>query len=280
MSSFANAMEVFRLLEKSNCRKCNESTCLAFASKVFLGQRSLDQCPVLALEVIQEYGWKQEYAVPGETDQARMLETLKKKLQYLDLSQAAQRTGGEFVEGCLVLRIFGKPFSLDNAGQFKSEIHTNPWIVMLVLGYVLQCKGVPLTHEWVPFRELENIREMNGLFVQRAEKPLRKIADTYPGLFEDLILIFGGKKVHNHYESDISLKLYPLPRVPLLVCYWGPEEGMDSNLHLFFDTSASLNGGARMIFWIATGIVQMFEKIALIHGVKEDPAPGKDEAAP
>lgn len=275
MSSFANAMEVFRLLEKSNCRKCNESTCLAFASKVFLGQTSLDQCPVLAPEVIQEYGGRQEVVAPGETDQARMLEILKKNLQDLDFSQAAQRTGGEFVEGRLVLRIFGKPFSLDNAGRFKSDIHINPWIVLPVLGYVLQCKGVPLTHEWVPFRELENTREMNGLFVQRAEKPLGKIADTYPGLFEDLILIFGGKKVHNHYESDISLVLYPLPLVPLLVCYWRAEEGMASDLHLFFDSSASLNGGARTIFGLATGIVQMFEKIALTHGFKEDPAPGR-----
>ena len=267
MSQFANAMEVFRLLEKSNCRKCNESTCLAFASKVFLGQRSLDQCPVLDPDVIRKYGGMQERVAPGETDQARMMANLKKNLQDLDLSQAAQRTGGEFVDGRLVLRIFGKPFSLDNAGQFKSDIHINPWIVMPVLAYVLQCKGVPLTHEWVPFRELEDAREMNGLFVQRSEKPLLKIADTYPHLFEDLILIFGGKKVHNHYESDISLTIYPLPRLPILVCYWRPEEGMASDLHLFFDASTSLNGGAGTIFGLATGMVRMFEKIALTHGV-------------
>ncbi len=40
---FANAMEVFKLLDKSNCRDCNEATCLAFASKSS-GQRDLSDC--------------------------------------------------------------------------------------------------------------------------------------------------------------------------------------------------------------------------------------------
>jgi len=270
MSQFANAMEVFKLLEKSNCKKCNESTCLAFASKVFLGQRSLDQCPVLDPKVVEKYKGGKERSLPGEADQESAMFVLKQQLKPLDLSQAAQRTGGKFVKGLLELRIFGKPFSLDNAGQFRSDIHINPWIAMPVLNYVLNCQGTPLTGKWVPFRELENGREMNGLFVQRSEKPLKKIADAYPNLFEDLILIFSGKKVDNHYESDISLVLYPLPRLPLLICYWKPEEGMASDLHLFFDSSASKNAGIGMIFGLAAGIVRMFEKFAVTHGVKED----------
>ncbi|MBU3951576.1 MAG: hypothetical protein KKF12_18830 [Proteobacteria bacterium] len=39
MSQFANAMAVFKLLEKSSCRKCNDPTCLSFAAKVFIGHR-------------------------------------------------------------------------------------------------------------------------------------------------------------------------------------------------------------------------------------------------
>jgi len=35
MSEFSNAMGVFHLLDKSNCRKCNDQICLAFSSKVF-----------------------------------------------------------------------------------------------------------------------------------------------------------------------------------------------------------------------------------------------------
>jgi hypothetical protein len=198
MSQFINAMEVFKLLEKSNCKKCNESTCLAFASKVFLGQRPLHQCPVLDPEILKRNGGEQAHLRSGEAEIENALLTLKNELKSHDLFEAAQRTGGEFANGHLNLRIFGKPFALDNAGRFKSNIHINPWIAMPVLNYVLHCQGVPLTGKWVPFRELENGRAMNGLFLQRSEKPLKKIANTYPNLFEDLILIFGGKKVDRH----------------------------------------------------------------------------------
>jgi hypothetical protein len=270
MPQFANAMEVFKLLEKSNCRKCNETTCLAFPSKVFLGQKSLDQCPARDQEVIQRYGKRQERFEPGEADLEKALQVLKNQLKDCDLSRAAQRTGGKFVNGRLTLKIFGKPFSLDNTGRFQSDLHINPWIVMPVLRYVLHCQGRDLTGKWVPFRELKNGRERNGLFVQRSEKALKKIADTYLNLFEDLILIFSGKKVENHYESDISLVLYPLPRVPLLICYWKPEDGMASDLHLFYDSSADINAGIDVIFGLTSGIVQMFEKMAVTHGVRED----------
>ncbi|MCK4767067.1 MAG: DUF3786 domain-containing protein, partial [Desulfobacula sp.] len=155
----------------------------------------------------------------------------------------------------------------DRDGNMFSDIHINTWVSASVLGYVLHCKGVPLTGKWIPFRELEGGHERNGLFVQRSEKPLKKIADTYTRLFEDLILIFNGKKVENHYESDISLVLYPLPKFPMLICYWKPEDGLASDLHLFFDSSADMNATIDIVYGIAAGIVVMFEKISLKHGV-------------
>lgn len=266
MTQFANAMEIFKLLEKSNCRKCNEPTCLAFASKVFLGQKSLSACPALDPAVLARYGGRRDRHRPGESDLVQELSKLKQKLKTLDLEAAATRTGGSYADGRLTLRIFGKPFSIDNAGRFVSDIHVNPWIAGPVLTYVLDSNGVMDRGDWCAFRELENARELNALFVKRTEEPLRKLADSHPGLFEDLILIFSGREMDRLYESDISLVLYPLPLVPLLVCYWKPEDGMASDLKLFFDTSASRNGGSDMVFRLTAGIVQMFEKLSVTHG--------------
>jgi Na+-translocating ferredoxin:NAD+ oxidoreductase RNF subunit RnfB len=90
---FANAMAVFKLLDKSNCRKCNEATCLAFASKVFLGQRDLSECPGVDPEVIARYtdipgkGFK-----PGESDYERELAAMRQRVREIDLDDAARRT--------------------------------------------------------------------------------------------------------------------------------------------------------------------------------------------
>ncbi len=266
MSQFSNAMEVFKLLPKTNCKKCNETTCLAFASKVFLGQKKLSLCPYIDTAILEQFQTQVPQVNIVDQQQEAYLKELKQQISACDLKQAANRTGGLYENEKLTLRIFGKPFSIDNNGQMSSDIHMNSWITTTVLSYVLACEGVPISDNWIPFRELKGGQEKNGLFVQRSENSFKQIADQYTGLFEDLILIFNGKKEAQQFESDISLVLWPLPRLPILVCYWKPEEGMNSDLHLFFDDSADKNANIDIVYGIAAGIVVMFEKIAARHG--------------
>lgn len=268
MAEFSNAMEVFKLLDKSNCRKCNEQTCLAFASKVFLGVKSLDQCPVINQSIIEQYKGKKNDRARALEEQQAWLEDLQGKITSCDLEEAAKRTGGTFSNNSLTLRIFGKPFTIDASGNMFSDIHINMWIAVPILSYVLRCKGVPLTGRWIPLRELKGGQEKNSLFVKRSLNSFKKIADRYPNLFEDLIVIFNGREIESHFDSDISMVLYPLPKLPMLVCYWRQEEEMESDLHLFFDSSADMNADIDIVYGIAAGIVNMFEKISMKHGVE------------
>ena len=95
---------------------------------------------------------------------------------------------------------------------------------------------------------------------------MKNLADTYPGLFKDMLHLFNGKQVENHYSSDIALVLHPLPMLPILICYWKPEDELESSLNLFFDSTAEENLNIESIYSLATGLVTMFEKIALRHG--------------
>ncbi|MCP4147099.1 MAG: DUF3786 domain-containing protein, partial [bacterium] len=97
------------------------------------------------------------------------------------------------------------------------------------------------------------------------EKPLKKVADNYTGLFNDVLELFNGKKVENHYDSDISLVLHPLPKVPVLICYWEPEDGLASDLNLFFDSTAEDNLNIEALYTLGVGLTMMFEKITLRH---------------
>lgn len=86
--------------------------------------------------------------------------------------------------------------------------------------------------------------------------------------FNDILEIFSGKQVENHYESDISLVLLPLPKVPVLICYWEPEDGLESELNLFFDSTAEENLKIESIYTLGAGLAMMFEKIVLTHDSK------------
>ncbi len=266
MPRFKTLMEILKLLEKSNCRKCDEKTCMAFAAAVYKGDRPLSDCPQIAPEIAQMYGNQPNRKINIELDIEQQLAELRAKMMKLDLADAAQRTAAAYNGTRLVLKIMGKDFAVDAAGNIYTDIHVHPWITIPILNYILYCKGIPVKNEWVPLRELPSGKDWYRLFGQRCEKPMKKIADSYPDLFADLVDIFNGQSVDNHYQSDVALVLHPLPLVPLLICYWHAEEGMASELNLFFDASAEDNLGIDGLYALGTGITRMFEKLALRHG--------------
>jgi hypothetical protein len=198
--------------------------------------------------------------------QTESIEKLKRKIATIDLQLSAQRLGAPFSNEKLTIKCLGKDFSVDTKGNISTEIHIHSWIAVPVLHYILAGAGTPVSGKWVPFRELEGGKKWYRLFEQRCEKPLKKVADTYTDLFEDMIHLFNGRQVDNHYASDISLVLHPLPKVPLLICYWKPEEDLASDLNIFFDSKAEENLNIESIYTLGTGLVIMFEKLALRHG--------------
>ncbi|MBW2622134.1 MAG: DUF3786 domain-containing protein [Deltaproteobacteria bacterium] len=220
----------------------------------------------LESDIIEQYGGETGKRAESEQGEERALEGLKQKIVAIDLKASAERVGGRYADGRLTIKILGKDFHVDQHGRLSSAIHVNRWVAVPVLSYILESAGKPVSGKWVPFRELEGGKTWYRLFGQRCEKPLKKVADTYTDLFNDMLEIFSGKQVENHYESDISLVLHPLPKVPILICYWKPEDGLESELNLFFDSTAEDNLRIESIFALGTGLVRMFEKVAQTHG--------------
>jgi hypothetical protein len=266
MAQFQNLMQIFKLLDKSNCRKCNEATCLAFAAAVFKGSRQLGECPTLDPEIIARHEGHSQTGKTLEQEAQEAIAGLQRKIATVDLAEAASRLGGTHSNGKLSLKILGKDFSVDSQGKFYTDIHVHSWVAVPVLRYILEGEGRSVAGQWVPLRELDGGKDWYRLFGQRCEKPMKLVADSYTDLFEDLIQLFNARPVGRHFDSDISVVLYPLPRVPILICYWKPDEGLESDLHLFFDRTAEANLTIEALYTLGAGLAQMFAKIALRHG--------------
>ncbi|GAB6096205.1 hypothetical protein JCM14469_24580 [Desulfatiferula olefinivorans] len=78
--------------------------------------------------------------------------------------------------------------------------------------------------------------------------------------------IFDGKEISSHIDSDISIVLYPMPLFPVMVCYWKPEDGLESDLYIYFDASSDANLDIESIYTMSEGLAMMFKKIAMRHG--------------
>jgi len=84
MAQLNNTVEILRLLDKSNCGKCNEPTCLAFAAAVARERRALDECPGIAREVIEQFEGESRERKPSNRDMEGVLNQLRERLRAID----------------------------------------------------------------------------------------------------------------------------------------------------------------------------------------------------
>lgn len=268
MSTPQSPIQIFQLLDNSNCGQCGETTCMAFAAAVFRGQRSLAECPRVDPGVIPSTEDEEKPIDPveaSEREMAQRMQELQSGVASLDLAAAAERLGGTYAGNRLHLDVLGMDVAVDREGGLHTAIHTNYWVAVPVLDYVLNASGARPNGQWKPLRELSQGISWQGLFGQRCEKPLKQVADTCPELFRDLLESFGGTRPENGAEADIAAVLYVLPLVPIMIAYWYPEEGLDSHLSVLFDASAERNLSMGSIFALGTGLGRMLEKLAATH---------------
>jgi len=260
-------LEVYALLQKSNCRQCELPTCLAFAAAVMRGEKRLDLCPYLEPDVIERIEGRLDTRRPTVRDDwDEVIRQLRQQIMSVDFSEAAQRAGASFSGDELVVRCLSKSFSIDSKGNVKSDCHTTPWLIVPLLSYIIHGAGKSLSGKWVLFKELKGGADWYRLFGQRCEKPLKKLVDAHTDLFELIIDIFGGIAVADSSSADVSVVICPLPKVPILIRYWRRDGDFDSSLSLFFDAVAEENLRIDLLYIICVGLLTMFEKIVLTHG--------------
>jgi hypothetical protein len=266
MAQIRNPLEIYKLLPKTNCGRCYLPSCLAFAAAAVKGEKKLGDCPYLEKDEAKKFVGGPETGDPDEMKRQEKVKDLQGQIATMDLSAQTDRIGATMVNGSLLVRSLGKNFMVDRQGLVSSECHTHAGLTIPLLSYIIESKGTEPKGEWLPFRELRDGTAMNPLFARKGEQGLKKLVDNHTDLLELLIDLFSGERVVADFSADISVVLYPLPKMPVLICYWKAEEGMDSDLNIFFDSSASDHlADIRSIYGLAVGLVMMFEKIAIKH---------------
>jgi hypothetical protein len=266
MVQLKNAMEIFKILPRTNCRDCRVPTCLAFAAAIFNGDKRLEECPHLDRAVLGDFYVHRAESRTLEREEQLLLADLSRRVALTDLAAAAERLDATFSGNTLKIRMLGKDFHVDAHGNLTSDCHVHGWVAVPLLDYVISCTGQPVSGNWIPMREIRNGAAWAPLFAQRGEKPLKRLADAHTDLFELMVHIFSARPAPRAFDSDIAVILHPLPRIPVLICYWKPDGDMESSLNVFFDDSVEHNLTIDYLYRICAGMVVMFEKIAITHG--------------
>lgn len=259
-------LEIYKILDKSNCKRCMLPSCLAFAAAVIGGQKKLNDCPSLSEENKQLLSVNLVQRGTGDAVQPKFISKLLRQVETLDFVSVADLVGGVCGKqgDVLTIRSLGKDFHVNRHGVVRSECHIIPWVEAPLLSYICNPDHRQITGSWISFREINGGIEWRGLFRSRCETPLRALADRYPDLLADIVELFLGKEVDG-FDADIALVLHPFPHVPILICYQAPDGDIESELNIFFDECCGVNLHVKSLYTLCAGLVKMFEQIARNH---------------
>lgn len=257
-------LEIYKVLEKSNCGRCQLPSCLAFSAAVVAGDKKLKDCPQLDEQTCQQLTGSLTTRAEMDSEQAEFLNQLEEKVAGLDLARIAPVIGAAYKDDRLIINSLGKDFLIDQQGQLFSECHIIHWVKAPLFAYITNPEHQAVTGTWSTFRELPGSTGRYNLFTRRCEQVLKELADNHPDLLTDIVDLFMGVTTEG-FEADIALILHPLPHFPLLICYQAPDDDLESELTIFFDACCGVNLHINSIYTLCVGLIRMFGMIAQKH---------------
>ncbi|MCL6581994.1 MAG: DUF3786 domain-containing protein [Firmicutes bacterium] len=106
---------------------------------------------------------------------------------------------------------------------------------ILAVQYLATARGIPLTGEWVAFRELPGGQIYNAPFTSRTVRPMVARFGQDPAALVDGVLRLGGRKQGFGHASGV---VDVFPRIPVCLIVWQGDEEVPPSGQILFDRSA------------------------------------------
>ncbi|MEW6489413.1 MAG: DUF3786 domain-containing protein [Thermodesulfobacteriota bacterium] len=248
-------LDIYRDLPRTNCGDCAKGGCFAFASAVYLEGLALAGCPHLAPEAraameerLAEGRARGEGRKPESSEQAFAF--LKGKLAEADFGERARASGATRDPGSpdtLLVPFLGTPHRVSREDVTALEgPEPTIWVKTFLAIYVTRASGAAPAGAWVAYRELPNTVSKARSFEACGDR----VAQAFGGREAELEAAcrrLGGSPVA-FGSADRAYRLPALPRVELLLLYWGPQEEF----------------GARASFLLDRGVLDYLDQEALV----------------
>ena len=162
------------------------------------------------------------------------------RIEKIDLHKRSETLGGRMDKDEMVVPFFGKSYRISRRGIKDPSGKQPPMGICVVLcKYLLLCPDVPsLDKEWVSFRDFKNTAPLIHSFVNHTEQPISRY---FSNRLEDLSSAcekLGGKNPGLELNYRLIVKLYPLPKVPVLLLFDDADEEFPAQCKVLFERRA------------------------------------------
>jgi hypothetical protein len=253
-------LELYKKLPRKNCGRCRFHTCMPFALSIVSGKAELSECPLLKEEEIENL----KGSATHSDWQEDLIRKLKEEISRRDLRGMAGGIGAEMDSNALVLKCFGRKFSISPEGEISPQGGMSPWIKILLLHYIRTAGKGGLSGTWISFSELKGGMVKISSFQRDCEEPLAELFDSAFDKTLDMLLRMEAEKQEG-FPTPNSWKVYLLPKLPILVLYWPKEEEFSAKVKILFDSTADGFLDVESIIFLVEGLVNTLESFAEIR---------------
>ena len=162
------------------------------------------------------------------------------QIDKIDMDSRSEKLGGNGEGNHMSISFFGQPYRISGRG-IKDPSGKQPAIGICVVlcKYVLLCPEIPsLDKEWVSYRDFKDAAPLAGSFVNNPE---RAIAQNFSGRLDELAAAcekLGGWNPGLDLSYQLIIKLYPLPKVPVLLLFDDADEEFPAQCKVLFERRA------------------------------------------
>ncbi|KJU82845.1 Fe-S cluster domain-containing protein [Candidatus Magnetobacterium bavaricum] len=228
-----NPIELYKNLPKTNCGRCGQKTCMAFAISVVNGSFALEACTELQRDKFEQLSSKITKVDTIES----ILETLRQEVRKIDLAQVAGALGAEVVPDGVRIRCLGRDFVIDKNGDITSESEASLWMKILLLIYLKMGGGVEPSGNWVSFDSLKMGNIKAAAFTRECQGPLTELFKQDFGACVNAIKAIGATSVQGQPSTQAWI-VRLLPNLPALIMYWQGDSEFPAEVKMLFDGTA------------------------------------------
>ncbi len=168
---------------------------------------------------------------------------------YLDRVSGLDLSGKEDVLGVrrsdegISVSLFNREFSITRRGVFgpggREPGHS---VIVLLCRYLIACpESVPEKGDWwVSYRDFRDAAPFAGAFANNAEKKTARNFEGATAALENACRQLGGFPPDGDLSYDLVMKVFGLPRVPLLLLFNDADEEFGAECSILFEKRAEL----------------------------------------
>jgi hypothetical protein len=237
------AVEIYRLLPKTNCGKCGLPSCFGFAAKLATGQASPDDCTSMTeagREALREADIGQRDS-PG-TVYEQALASLQPKVRALDFEKVASQFGAVFIDpDTIEIRFLNENFRItkqritDTAGR-----EPKPWISILIYNHLCMPDPPPPSGEWITFGSIPASHAKDKAWAGHVEEVIALHFSGKVAALKDACGRLGGIKADMPGNHDAAYAFRFFPHYPTLLLFSDavPDEDFPAQCRLLLDKTA------------------------------------------